>query len=110
MLLDVNQLAAGKDYYSVGDYEVTPDNAVLAYADDSNGRRQWSDDPTRTGWLLGPTAGEGATRALYTEVDQTVANLMSLMEPMVILFLGTVIGGLVVSMYLPIFKLGSVIQ
>jgi type IV pilus assembly protein PilC len=44
------------------------------------------------------------------EVDQTVANLMSLMEPMVILFLGTVIGGLVVSMYLPIFKLGSVIQ
>ncbi|CCI52603.1 alpha-(1-_3)-arabinofuranosyltransferase domain-containing protein [Nostocoides jenkinsii] len=41
---------------------------------DSNGRRQWSDDPTRTGWLLGPTEGEGATRALYTEVDQTVAR------------------------------------
>ena len=35
---------------------------------------------------------------------------MSLMEPMVILFLGVVIGGLVVAMYLPIFKLGSVIQ
>jgi type IV pilus assembly protein PilC len=32
------------------------------------------------------------------------------MEPMVILFLGVVIGGLVVAMYLPIFKLGSVIQ
>jgi len=45
-----------------------------------------------------------------SEVDQTVANLMSLMEPMVILFLGVVIGGLVVAMYLPIFKLGSVIQ
>jgi len=44
------------------------------------------------------------------EVDNTVANLMSLMEPAVILFLGVVIGGLVVSMYLPIFKLGSVIQ
>jgi len=44
------------------------------------------------------------------EVDQTVANLMSLLEPMVILFLGGVIGGLVVSMYLPIFRLGSVIQ
>ena len=42
VLLDVNQLAAGKDYYSVGDYEVTPDNAVLAYADDSNGRRQYT--------------------------------------------------------------------
>ncbi len=42
VLLDVNALAAGKDYYSVGDYEVTPDNAVLAYADDSNGRRQYT--------------------------------------------------------------------
>jgi len=44
------------------------------------------------------------------EVDNTVANLMSLLEPMVIMFLGIVIGGLVVSMYLPIFKLGAVIQ
>jgi len=42
------------------------------------------------------------------EVDNAVANLTSLMEPMVILFLGVVIGGLVVAMYLPIFKLGSV--
>ena len=44
------------------------------------------------------------------EVDNAVANLMSLMEPVVILFLGVVIGGLVVSMYLPIFQLGSVIE
>jgi type IV pilus assembly protein PilC len=44
------------------------------------------------------------------EVDNTVANLMSLMEPAVILFLGVVIGGLVVSMYLPIFQLGSVLN
>jgi type IV pilus assembly protein PilC len=44
------------------------------------------------------------------EVDNTVANLMSLMEPAVILFLGVVIGGLVISMYLPIFQLGSVIE
>jgi type IV pilus assembly protein PilC len=44
------------------------------------------------------------------EVDNTVANLMSLLEPAVIMFLGVVIGGLVVSMYLPIFKLGSVVQ
>jgi len=43
------------------------------------------------------------------EVDNAVANLTSLMEPMVILFLGTVIGGLVISMYLPIFKLGAVL-
>ena len=42
VLLDVNALAAGHDYYSVGVYEVTPDNAVLAYADDGNGRRQYT--------------------------------------------------------------------
>jgi len=45
-----------------------------------------------------------------SEVDQTVNNMMALMEPMVILFLGVVIGGLVVSMYLPIFQLGSVLN
>jgi len=39
------------------------------------------------------------------EVDQAVANLMTLMEPILILFLGTVVGGIVVSMYLPIFDL-----
>ncbi|HVN85625.1 MAG TPA: type II secretion system F family protein [Candidatus Binatia bacterium] len=44
------------------------------------------------------------------EVDNVVNNLTALMEPMVIVFLGVVIGGLVISMYLPIFKLGSVIQ
>jgi type IV pilus assembly protein PilC len=44
------------------------------------------------------------------EVDQAVANMTALMEPLVIVFLGVVIGGLVISMYLPIFRLGSVIQ
>ena len=42
VLLDVNALAEGKDYYSVGDYEVTQDNKLLAYADDTNGRRQYT--------------------------------------------------------------------
>ena len=42
VLLDVNALAAGKDYYSVGVYELTPDNRVLAWADDDNGRRQYT--------------------------------------------------------------------
>ena len=43
------------------------------------------------------------------EVDDAVAALSSLLEPIIIVFLGIVIGGLVVAMYLPIFKLGSVI-
>lgn len=43
------------------------------------------------------------------EVDDMVAGLSSLMEPIIIVFLGSLIGGIVVSMYLPIFKLGQVV-
>lgn len=43
------------------------------------------------------------------EVDQAVENLTSLIEPFMIVFLGVVIGGLVVAMYLPIFKMASVV-
>ena len=43
------------------------------------------------------------------EVDDAVAALSSLLEPIMIVFLGVVVGGLVVAMYLPIFKLGAVI-
>ena len=43
------------------------------------------------------------------EVDEAVKALSSLMEPFIIVFLGTIIGGIVVSMYLPIFKLGQVV-
>ncbi|MFZ6750964.1 type II secretion system F family protein [Undibacterium sp. Ren11W] len=42
------------------------------------------------------------------EVDEAVASLSSLMEPMIMAILGVIIGGLVVALYLPIFKLGSV--
>ena len=42
------------------------------------------------------------------EVDDAVAALASLMEPMIMAFLGVIIGGLVVALYLPIFKMGSV--
>ena len=43
------------------------------------------------------------------EVDDMVAGLSSLMEPIIIVLLGSIIGGIVVSMYLPIFKLGEVV-
>jgi len=43
------------------------------------------------------------------EVDDMVAGISSLMEPIIIVVLGVVIGGIVVSMYLPIFKLGQVV-
>jgi len=43
------------------------------------------------------------------EVDDMVKGLSSLMEPIIIVILGTIIGGIVVAMYLPIFKIGSVV-
>ncbi|MBU6271793.1 MAG: type II secretion system F family protein [Betaproteobacteria bacterium] len=43
------------------------------------------------------------------EVDEAVASLSSLLEPIIMAFLGVVIGGLVVAMYLPIFKMGQVV-
>ncbi|MCB6183640.1 type II secretion system F family protein [Leeia sp. TBRC 13508] len=43
------------------------------------------------------------------EVDRAVESLSSLMEPLIMVILGVLIGGLVIAMYLPIFKMGSVV-
>ncbi len=43
------------------------------------------------------------------EVDQAVENLTAMIEPVMIIFLGVVVGGLIVSMYLPIFKIAGVV-
>jgi len=44
------------------------------------------------------------------EVDDAVANLTALMEPAIMVVLGVILGGLVISMYLPIFQLGSLVS
>jgi type IV pilus assembly protein PilC len=44
------------------------------------------------------------------EVDEAVANLMSLLEPIIIVFLGVTIGGIVIAMYMPLFTLIQQIQ
>lgn len=44
------------------------------------------------------------------EVDQAVDNLTAMIEPFMMVFLGGVIGGLVVAMYLPIFQIASVVS
>lgn len=44
------------------------------------------------------------------EVDDAVAAMSSLMEPVIMVVLGTIIGGLVVAMYMPIFKMGAVVS
>jgi type IV pilus assembly protein PilC len=43
------------------------------------------------------------------EVDVAVGNLTSLLEPLLMVFLGVVIGGVVISMYLPIFQMASAV-
>ena len=50
-----------------------------------------------------------ASEIYEREVDDAVASLSSLMEPLIMVVLGVLIGGLVIAMYLPIFKLGQVV-
>ncbi len=42
ILLNVNTMAVGKEYFSVGDFQVSPDNRLLAWAEDAVGRRQYT--------------------------------------------------------------------
>jgi len=44
------------------------------------------------------------------EVDLVVANLLTILEPFLMAFLGVVVGGIVISMYLPLFKLIQVLS
>ena len=69
-----------------------------------------ADDADRRGVGLARRHAVGKIADFYErEVDDAVAALSSLLEPIIIVFLGVVIGGLVVAMYLPIFKLGAVV-
>lgn len=43
------------------------------------------------------------------DVDNLVTNMTALMEPMIMMFLGVILGGLIIAMYLPIFKLGQAV-
>lgn len=47
---------------------------------------------------------------LDEEIETTLSGLMSLLEPMLIVFLGVVVGGMVICMYLPIFNLGNIVS
>jgi type IV pilus assembly protein PilC len=53
---------------------------------------------------------ERVSNFLDEEVENILAGLMSLIEPLLIIFLGILIGGMVVCMYLPIFNLGNVVS
>ena len=66
VLLDVNKLAEGKDYFQVGTYEVSPDNKLLAYAEDLNGRRQYT------------------VRVLNLETGETLSDVIAGVSPNVV--------------------------
>ena len=53
---------------------------------------------------------ESVAETYDDEVETTLATLTSLMEPFLMVFLGVVIGGIVVAMFLPIFKIGTVVS
>ena len=69
------------------------------HANDLHWRRVWRPDQ-----MLGKAAD-----FYEEEVDEAVKALSSLMEPFIIVILGGLIGGIVVAMYLPIFKIGQVV-
>lgn len=52
---------------------------------------------------------EKAAEFYEAEIDYWIANFNHLLEPLIIIILGVLIGGLVIAMYLPIFKLGTVL-
>jgi type IV pilus assembly protein PilC len=88
-----------------------------------HGRRRWpiraqSGLPPMVVQMIGVGEQTGALDAMLSkiadfyddEVDTAVSTLTSLLEPMMIVFLGVVVGGLVVAMYLPIFKLVTLVK
>jgi len=77
--------------------------------------RECGEFPSMVVQMIGVGEQTGALDAMLSkiadfyeeEVDQAVANLLTLMEPVMILFLGTTVGGIVISMYMPLFSLIS---
>ena len=53
---------------------------------------------------------ERVSNFLDEEIETTLSGLMSLIEPMLIVFLGVVIGGMVICMFLPIFNLANIVN
>lgn len=53
---------------------------------------------------------ERVSNFLDEEVENTLAGLMSLLEPLLIIFLGVLVGGMVICMYMPIFNLGNIVN
>lgn len=77
ILIDVNELAAGHDYYQIGDYEVSPNGELLAYAEDTLSRRIYTlrFKDLKTGELLPDTLTGVAPSAIWSNDNRTVFYL-----------------------------------
>jgi type IV pilus assembly protein PilC len=53
---------------------------------------------------------ERVSNFLDEEIENTLSSLMSLIEPLLIVFLGVIIGGMIICMYLPIFNIGNIVN
>ena len=103
-LQDVDFLAAAPE-----DEGVTAFQTHHGFTRSGQVDQQLTDVFLRQGVVARHLADEDAFGAGSGEVDDAVAGLSQLLEPMIMVFLGVVIGGLVVAMYLPIFKIGAVV-
>ncbi|MBB3167536.1 S9 family peptidase [Simiduia aestuariiviva] len=74
ILLDQNAMAAGRDYFKVGNWEVSPDNQWLAWAEDTNGRRQYTLRAKRiaTGELLPDVVTGAAANMLWGDDNRSL--------------------------------------
>ncbi len=74
VLLDLNVLAEGKDYYAVSDYAVSQDNRMLAYAEDAVGRRQYTIRfrDLATGTLLDDTITGVSANLVWADDNRTL--------------------------------------
>lgn len=72
VMLDLNLMAQGKDFYKIGNYQVSPDQQLLAYAEDTTGRRNYNLKvrDLRTGKDL-PTVITGAEASLAWSADNS---------------------------------------
>ena len=67
-------------------------------------------DERSFGWCNIDNMLERVSDFLDEEIDTTLSGLMSLIEPLLIVFLGIVIGGMVICMFLPIFNLANIVN
>lgn len=107
--------AAGNHVYSVATYKIQAEVSTGTSLTDSMTNTDLFPNMVVQMTSIGEESGSldkmlaKAADFYEAEVDDAVTAISSLMEPMIMVVLGVLIGGIVIAMYLPIFKMGSVV-